>query len=88
MPVAIKITIQSVEDAKAGKAIVPGLDMAKTEECQMEIGILEKGTVNGQTTLMFICTGEDGLTKCGQMTANQFEMLIATFRGAVQRFGK
>lgn len=88
MPVA-NITIQSLEDAAQGKhGVIPGNEAHLIREVPMKIQILEKGTVGGQTTISFVNTGEDGKHYIGQMTANQFEMLIGAFRGAVERFGK
>lgn len=85
---AIKINIQSLEDVQNGKGLIDGLIQEDIHECQeFSVGILENGTQGGQTSLMFIC--KDGnKAVIGQMTANQFEMLIGAFRGAVQRFGK
>lgn len=84
--VATTITIQSLEDADNGKPLAKGLK--EVRECEkFSVGILEKGTEGGQTTLMFICQdGDKGVV--GQMTANQFELLIDVFRGAIERFGK
>lgn len=68
-----------------GKPIVKNII---PRECdKFTVGILEAGTVGGQTSLMFVCQ-EGDTAVCGQMTANQFEMLISAFRGAIQRFGK
>ena len=84
--VATTIVIQSLEDAANGKPIVEGIIPS---ECQkFTVGILEKGTQGGQTSLMFVCQTGDKTAVCGQMTASQFEMLIGAFRGAIQRFGK
>ncbi len=86
--VAVKLVIQSVEDAKNGKPLLEGVTQENLHECEeFSIGILEKGTIGGQTTLMFICKDGDKAV-VGQMTANQFEMLIGAVRGAIQRFGK
>lgn len=83
-----KIVIQSIEDAKNGTKLVEGVTRENIHECEeFSVGILEKGTQGGQTSIMFICRDGDKAT-IGQMTANQFDMLIGAFRGAVQRFGK
>lgn len=83
--VATKVVIQSLEDAANGMPIVKGVVPAYCEK--FTVGILEGGTQGGQTSLMFICQDGDKAV-CGQMTANQFEMLIGAFRGAVEKFGK
>lgn len=83
-----KIIIQSLEDAKNGRKLVEGVERGNfTETKNFSVAILEAGTVGGQTSLMFICKDGDK-AMAGQMTANQFEMLIGAFRGAIQRFGK
>ncbi len=87
---AIKIVINSIEDAENGKGIMkedilPDLSNLK-ETKDLTIGILEKGTRGGQTTLMFCLKNEDGTISMAQCTGNQFEMLIGAFRGAVERF--
>jgi len=86
--VATSIIIQSLEDARNGKPLIEGVIQENIHECRkFSVGILEGGTVGGQTTLMFICQDGDKAV-IGQMTANQFEMLIGAVRGAIQRFGK
>lgn len=86
--VVTKIVIQSIDDAINGKALVKGVSRENLHICEeFSVGILEAGTQGGQTSLMFICRDGDKAV-VGQMTANQFEMLIGAFRGAIQRFGK
>ena len=85
--VAITITIQSLEDAANGKPISDTLTEVPRECEKFSVGILEGETQGGQTSIMFICE-DGGKAVIGQMTANQFEMLIGAFRGAVARFGK
>lgn len=89
MPVAT-IKIQSLEEAARGEnRIFPeGIQPSDCTEVPMNIAILEKGTVGGQTTLMFAVETSPGKYSFAQMTANQMEMLIGAFRGAVQKFGK
>jgi hypothetical protein len=85
--ISTSITIQSIEDAKKGKPLIEGVVRENIHECErFSVGILEAGTVGGQTSIMFICQ-DGGKAVVGQMTANQFEMLIGAFRGAIQRFG-
>lgn len=82
---ATTIVIQSIEDARNGKKLVEGVERENLHECEeFSVGILEKGTVGGQTTLMFICRDGDNAV-VGQMTANQFEMLVGSVR---EGFGK
>lgn len=85
----ITIIINSIEDAKNNKPIVDGLNIGDiTEATTCTIGILEKGTKGGQTSLMFILQDADGKAFVAQCTANQFEGIIGAFRGAVQRFSE
>jgi hypothetical protein len=88
MPMA-KIIIQSLEDAANGKnALFQDVKREDCTEVPMDVAILEKGTVGGQTSLMFAVRSPEGKVFYAQMTANQMEMLIGAFRGAVERFGK
>lgn len=87
----VKVVINSLEDAANGKGIREDIasDLSNLKETEdITIGILENGTHSGQTTLMFCLKNNDGTVSMAQCTANQFEMLIGAFRGAVQRFGK
>lgn len=59
----------------------PGEDAAN-----VQIGIIEKGTVGGQTTLAICLETQDGRNILAEITGNQFEGLIGAFRGAHQRF--
>ena len=89
MAAAINIIIQSVEDAKKGKPIIANIERSNIVEAEsLSVGILEKGTVAGQTTLMFILKNKDGKVIIAECTGNQFEMMIGAYRGAVHRFGK
>jgi ApbE superfamily uncharacterized protein (UPF0280 family) len=86
--VAITIKIQSLEDAKNGKAIIDNVDISDLKEAKsLTVGILEKGTEGGQTSLMFLLEDGDGKTyHMAQCTANQFEAILGAFRGADLRF--
>jgi hypothetical protein len=80
----VKVKIQSIDDAQKGIGIIDG--NPKVEESKsLTVGILEKGTVEGQTTLMFVLEFEDGV-KVAQCTGNEFEMLYGAFKGADKRF--
>lgn len=85
--VAVKTVVQSLEDAKAGKPIVEGLTLEKIKETHdLTIGILEAGMTSGRTSLMFCLKMPDDTYSIAQMSAAQFEMVIAAVRGATQRF--
>jgi len=86
---ALEVRIQSKEDQDAGKPLfkdVEGIDDIEITT-DFKCAIFEKGTVGGQTSLGFILKGRDGKYVVGQVTANQMEMLIGAYKGAVQRFG-
>lgn len=86
---AISVTVQSLEDVKAGKPLVEGIEAANIHEAdQFQVAILERGTKGGQTSLMFILEDGHGNANIAQMTGNQFEMLVGAFRGALERFGR
>ncbi len=80
----ITVVVQSLEEAKAGKGIVPGIKKVR-EIKDLSFGILEKGTVGGQTTLMVVLKDGDQ-AYIGQCTGNQFEGLVSAFKGADFRF--
>lgn len=88
---SLKIVINSIEDAKAGKPIVEEINkdlsnLTEVESEKMTIGILEKGTQAGQTSLMVIMKTPDGKFVMSQITGNMFEALISAYRGANERF--
>ncbi len=84
----VTLVIQSKQDYREGKPLVRDKKLKDLEKCEnLTIGILEGGTVSGQTTLMFCLEMKDGSVKVGEITNNHFEMLIGAVRGAVERFG-
>ncbi|AMJ65019.1 hypothetical protein [Hymenobacter sp. PAMC 26628] len=86
---ALSVTIQSLQDVAAGKPIAADVDVDNMRHATaITVGILEAGTVSGATSLMFILQDAHGKAVVGECTANQFEMLVGAFRGAVGRFGK
>lgn len=86
---AVKVVIQSLEDARNGKALVEGLTAENSVQYKdFTVGILEGGTMSGQTTLCFVLKGEDGQHHWGEMTAKHFEALHGIFQAAQARFKK
>ncbi len=86
--VKLEIRIQSVEDARQGIALFPGVEPKNFIEGNLTACIQEGGTVSGQTTLLFGVNLPGGQIAYGQMTARHFETLIAAYRGAQERFGQ
>ena len=84
--VSTRIVIQSLKDLQNGRQLIEGVKQKNImETAEFSVGILESGTVGGQASIMFICKDNDKAV-VGQMTQNQFDMLINAFRGAIQRF--
>ena len=84
---AIKIVINSKEDAESGKPIAEQVTKENMIEAKsLTVGILEGKTVRGQTTLMFILENPDETNSISQMTGNQLEMLIEAYKSADVRF--
>jgi hypothetical protein len=85
----LRITINSLEDAKAGKPID---NRTTTENIRptkdFTVAILEGGMKSGRTSIMFTLGNADGTFSIAEMTPDQFEVLIGAFRGAIERFGK
>lgn len=85
MPVTIRI--QSLEDAAKGMRIVDGATMENSESVDhFTMGILEKGTKGGQTTVMFAIKTEDGKYVIAQATGNEFDVMYKTFLAADEKF--
>jgi len=83
----VKVVIQSLADVENGKDIFEGVTKENIIESEdITVGILEKGTVNGQTSLMIGLKQPDGTVYMGQMTANIFEAVAGALRGARERF--
>ncbi len=92
----VTIKIQTKEQAAEGLAngksrlqIMEGINPEHAiEPIECTIGILESGTQEERTSLMFILKGENGFANVLEITARQFEVLIGAVRGATERFGK
>lgn len=85
----VKIKIQSVKEAEAGKRIIENATPETVTESQdVTVAFLESGTASGRTSVM-VCLGlPDGKTAIAQITPDNFEGIYAAFKGAQQRFGK
>lgn len=84
---SVSIRVQSLEDAAKGMRIVDDATMENTESVEhFTMGILEKGTKGGQTTVMFAIRMQDGKYAIAQATGNEFEAMYQTFLAADQKF--
>jgi hypothetical protein len=81
---SVKVVINSIEDSEAGKRIIEDVK----EEADITVGILERGTESGKTTLMFCLKYPDGKISLAQMTGRNFEALHQIYLGAKERFEK
>ena len=52
-----------------------------------KVGILEKGTEDGRTSLMLVMQDEEGNIYVTQCTARIFRSIAAALNGAMERFG-
>lgn len=52
----------------------------------LEIGIIQHGTLSGQTVIAFKLETVDGRNIFAEITANQFRNLVAAYNGAEMRF--
>lgn len=85
MPVTVKI--QSLEDANNGVPLVEGLSIENVVDVDhFTMGILEKGTLGGQTTVMFVAKTPDGKHVVMQATGNEFNAMHQVFKAADERF--
>jgi hypothetical protein len=82
---SVKVVINSIEDSEAGKRIIEE-DVKETTD--ITVGILERGTESGKTTLMFCLKYPDGKISLAQMTGRNFEALHQIYLGAKERFEK
>lgn len=84
---SVKIVIQSIEDANNGLRIKDNAIKENTEEVDhFTMGILEKGTKGGQTTLMFVVETKEGTNIVSQCTGREFEAMYFAWKGADERF--
>lgn len=83
----INLRIQSLEDVKKGIPLFEGMTIENTVENAdvLNIGILEHGTVSGQTTIIFAIKHEEKYV-LAEITANQFNAMQSAFKGAEIRF--
>lgn len=83
----LKIKIQSLKDAENGIPLFDGVtEKNSIETTEMQVGIIEKGTKNGQDVLIFAMKNTIGEYQLFQMTENIFESLASAFKGAQERF--
>ncbi len=83
----IKIVINTIEDAKAGKKIDEETTKENIRETnRMTVGILEKGTQGNRTSVMFILKNPDGTFSIAQCTAKELLAIADCVKGAQQRF--
>lgn len=85
----LRIVINSIEDAKAGKKIVETATAENTVECKepVTIAFLEKGMTSGKTSVMITLIAPDGTHYLGQCSGENFEQAYSAFKGAKERFG-
>jgi len=80
----VKIQIGAVGDPK----LFPEMEGKVAVEGRVEhVGILEKGTESGATSLFIYITLPDESIVCAQMTASMLLSIAGAVRGAVERFG-
>jgi len=85
--IGMKIRIQALSDVREGEPLVEGMTPENSEESEdMTVAIQERGTVSGQTTLMFIIKDKNGRHIFKQITAKMFDGLSGALKGAEQRF--
>jgi hypothetical protein len=86
---SVKVVINSIEDSEAGKRIIEDVKEEDVKETtDITVGILERGTESGKTTLMFCLKYPDGKISLAQMTGRNFEALHQIYLGAKERFEK
>ncbi len=84
---SVKIVVQSIEDANNGMRIKDDVTKENIEEVDhITMGILEKGTKGGQTTIMFVVETKDGKNIISQCTGREFEAMYFAWKGADERF--
>lgn len=84
---SVVVKIQSLEDAANGIKIVDEATPENTESVnQFTMGILEKGTKGGQTTVMFVVKTADGKHVVAQATGREFKAMYDVFVAADQKF--
>lgn len=85
--VKVKVKIQSLKDALAGMVLVDDMELQYSKESKdLTVCILEGGTVNGKTSLMFILKMPNGSYTHTEITAELFNGIAKALEGAEQRF--
>lgn len=83
----LNITVQSLKDLESGKKLFENVTPENSIETEdMQVGIIEHGTVRGQDVLIFAMKNTIGEYQLFQMTENIFRGLVSAFDGAQQRF--
>lgn len=83
----LKIKVQSLKDAEKGIKLFDDVTPENSiETTEMQVGIIEKGTQNGQDVLIFCMKNTIGEFQLFQMTENIFNSLSSAFKGAQERF--
>jgi len=82
------IKIHTKAEHEAGEPLMEGVKWEDIVDCgEMTVGILEKGTKKGNTSLMFLMKDpESGKVYMGQCTANHLRGLSEALAGAEARF--
>ena len=77
---SVSIKIQSLEDASDGIPLIKGLSIENVIDVNhFTMGILEKGTLGGQTTVMFVVQTPDGKHVVTQATGNEFRAMYQAY---------
>jgi hypothetical protein len=88
--IKLSINIQSLNDVEKGKPAIEGITKENIIESEdVSVGILESGTVSGQTVIMFavkIATPDGEKYVVSQLTENIFNSLVGALKGANERF--
>jgi hypothetical protein len=84
----LRIVIQSLKDVALNRnQLFPGKKPKDVIDSTLTIGILEGGTQSGQTVVAFGWEdAKTGKLHFTQLSANQFEGLMAAYKGACLRF--
>lgn len=82
----VHLKIQTLEDAKEGKGILPTPVKLVHQVKDVTVGILEAGTVLGNPTVNFCLEIAPGEWVIHEMTAGAFEGLVAGYKGATLSF--
>lgn len=81
----MRVIINTLEDAAKGVPMIKTNKPKKLIEGEMCVGVLEHGTVGGNTSIMFMIE-EENEVHLGQMTLATLEAVLQAARGADFRF--